>query len=184
MESKRLAPISSKPVKLRAGEHAIEVGPGDHAYQFVQKRDQKSSYTFHLRHEGSRISISGLVDCDNKSTPELETLVIHHVPHTEAETIVKTLSQGEAAPRYKGMIHIEPGARDSVSYLNHHALLIGEKAKNWTVPSLEILNNEVRCSHAATTRTLTPEDLFYLQSRGLSAAEAQQLLIDTFLVHA
>jgi Fe-S cluster assembly protein SufD len=79
------------------------------------------------------------------------------------------------------MIRIEPNSHNCESYLTHSSLLLGTTAQSWTTPSLEILNNEVKCSHAATVRTITDLDLFYLQSRGLSKKTSQNLLIDAFL---
>jgi Fe-S cluster assembly protein SufD len=111
----------------------------------------------------------------------LTTTIIHHAPQTKAETLIRTLSQDTAAPRFTGLLQITKGNQGCESYLNHHSLLLGTEAKSWTTPSLEILNNEVKCSHAATIRTITPFDLFYLQSRGLPATEAQNLLIEAFL---
>jgi len=184
MESKRLASFSAPAQTLKPGERELELGPGEHRFRFHHKNSKATRYVFHLRDATTRLSLSGLIEATEKATPEVETLIIHHVPQSEAETIIKTLSRDEASPRYKGMIRIEPGAYGSVSYLNHHSLLIGRSAKSWTTPSLEILNNDVHCSHAATIRTLTPEDLFYLQTRGLPAVEAEQLLIETFLTHA
>jgi len=76
---------------------------------------------------------------------------------------------------------MEKAAQGSESYLNHHSLLLGEEARSWTLPSLEILANEVKCSHAATLRSLTDLDLFYPRSRGLSQSEAREMLIEAFL---
>jgi Fe-S cluster assembly protein SufD len=113
--------------------------------------------------------------------PSLSTEVVHHTPHTRAETHIRTVVFDAAHPAYSGTIHIAKGAHDCESYLNHHTLLLGEKAQSRTRPSLEILNDQVKCSHAATIRTITDLDLFYLRSRGISPEEGRDMLIEAFL---
>jgi Fe-S cluster assembly protein SufD len=181
MESKRLSFDAAKTVALPLGSHIIEVPCGTSHYHIRQSGQDSSSYTFNLREEGSKLTITGLVEATGTEAPELTTLVVHHTPKTKAETLVRTLVTDNAAPRYTGKIQIERDSRDCESYLNHHSLLLGDKAKSWTTPSLEIANNEVKCSHAATIRTITDTDLFYLRSRGLSRAESEELLITAFL---
>jgi Fe-S cluster assembly protein SufD len=179
VETKRLSSkeSSSRTVLTRLDAGHIEVSSGSHHYHVAEPAD----FTFHLRHSGSQLRITGLIDARGLSAPRLTTTVVHHAPETKAETLVRTLSRDEATPSYAGLIRIENGAQGCESYLNHHSLLIGDVARSHTVPSLEILANEVKCSHAATIRTITDEDLFYLRSRGISANEARETLIHAFL---
>lgn len=165
---------------IAPSEREIEVGKGQSRF-LIRQTEAEQNHTFHLREPESEVFIVGLVEASEKETPSLETTVVHHSPHTRADTVIKTLSRQKAEPRYRGMIRIEKGSSGCQSYLQHHSLLIGESAQSWSTPSLEILNNEVACSHSATIRTITPLDIFYLQSRGLPAAEAEQLLIEAFL---
>ncbi len=179
MPSKPLSLTTAKSMQLTADQRDIEVPKGSHRFVIKQQAGEQQ-HTFHLRHQGTEVAIIGLVEASD-ANPSLETLVIHHAPHTRAETIVKTLVRNNAEPRYRGMIRIEEGSNGCESYLQHHSLLLGKQAQSWTTPSLEILNNDVHCSHAATVRTITALDLFYLQSRGLSSQEAETLLIEAFL---
>ncbi len=180
MQSKRLSISQAETIILSPHECDVEVPQGTFRY-LVKQQEGEQLYTFHLRESDTQVLIIGLVEASGSATPSLETVVIHHAPRTKAETLIKTLVRDTAGPRYRGMIRIEPGSRECESYLNHHSLLIGSKAQSWTMPSLEILNNEVKCSHAATVRTITPKDLFYLESRGLSPEDAEKLLIEAFL---
>lgn len=178
-ESKRISTTKATThTGLMPGD--IDVPAGVHRYYIEALGSNEVTYRFHLRHSGTELSVVGKVDATGKESPILSTTVAHHAPHTSAETIVRTLSRDAATPRFSGMIRIEKNASDVTSYLNHHSLLLGETAQSWTTPSLEILNNEVKCSHAATVKTITPLDLFYLESRGLSAAESENLFITTF----
>ena len=188
MATKRLTYSSQTPIvtlEMSAEQSVdhIEVPAGESRFHILQNDsgNQLQHYVFHLRHPGSTVWVTGQVEVAGESTPSLTTDIIHHVPETRAETLIRTLSAEQAAPRYQGLIHILPGAQNCESYLNHHSLLLGERAKSWTLPSLEIEADQVKCSHAATIRTLTELDLFYLRSRGLDRASAEKLLIEAFL---
>lgn len=159
----------------------IEVPRGESHFHIPQPEFPEQHYVFHLHHPESRVLITGLVEAKDQETPYLTTRVVHHAPSTTAETLIRTLSSGQAAPRYEGLIRIEPDAHSSESYLNHHALLLDTTAKSWTLPSLEILANDVRCSHAATVRTITELDLFYPRSRGILREEARNMAIEAFI---
>lgn len=158
----------------------IEVPAGEHRYVLKTSNNQPQEYVFHLRYPHSQALITGLVTAKEENAPSLVTKVIHHSPETKAETLIRTLAFDAAAPRYQGVIIMEKGAHNAESYLNHHSLLLGEKAKSWTLPSLEIKADQVRCSHAATVKTITNLDLFYLRSRGLNPEEGKKLLIEAF----
>lgn len=184
MGTRRLSIDPVPPIFLHAaGEGSvqeIEVPAGETRYTLHQTGNEAAHYRFHLRQPGSKVLITGLIKAQGEETPSLTTETIHHTPTTLAETQLRTVAYGSAHPRYEGLIKIAPGAHGCESYLNHHSLLLGEQAKSWTRPSLEIQNNEVKCSHAATVRTVTKLDLFYLRSRGLSPEEATELLVDAF----
>ncbi|MEI6477564.1 MAG: SufD family Fe-S cluster assembly protein [bacterium] len=158
----------------------IEVPAGESHYIFQVEDDSSRHYVFHLRHPDSRLLLSGIVNAVGEWAPRLRTEVIHHAPATQAETDIRTVAYDNSQPHYEGLIRIEKPAQGSESYLSHHSLLLGEGSHSWTLPSLEILADQVKCSHAATVRTLNEEDLFYPRSRGISEATAEKMLIDAF----
>lgn len=183
MGTKRLTTHNPITTTLQTNEKIveIEVPAGDHVFVIVpSSKLQTQEYIFHLRHPYSQLLLTGIVEIRGETAPCLKTQVIHHVPETKAETVIKTIVFSDAQPQYEGVITIEKQAQNSESYLNHHSLLLGTKAKSWTRPSLEIKANQVKCSHAATIRTLTDLDLFYIRSRGLSVGDARELLIEAF----
>lgn len=144
----------------------------------IEQTDQDCDYQFRLESPKCSIQILGIVQTEQN--PSLKLEIIHAAPQTRAETLIKTLASQQASPRFEGKIRIEPNASNCESYLNHHSLVF-DQAKSYTWPALEINNNEVKCSHAATIKTITNLDLFYLQSRGLSKPSARELLIQAFL---
>ncbi|MBU6389418.1 SufD family Fe-S cluster assembly protein [Patescibacteria group bacterium] len=169
------------PILITAPEAEIEVPDGSTHYHLQPDAGGSSRYVFHLRQPDSQLLITGTVQADQDEAPHLITSVIHHAPRTKADTVIRTLSVDQAKPRYEGVIRIEREARQCESFLNHRSLLIGDQARSWTLPSLEILADQVKCSHAATLQTLTDEDLFYLRSRGISREVAIRVLITAFL---
>ena len=161
-----------------AGEFDIEV-PAEGGHFHLEQVGGALTYRFHLRTPGSILKLTGLQRLDaGESTLNAE--IIHHAPHSLAETRIRTLGRGTAKATFRGMIRIAPGAVGCESYLNHHSLLF-DQARSWSWPALEIQNNEVKCSHAATIRTITDAELFYPRSRGIGLDDARNLLIDAFI---
>lgn len=178
MNSKRISLAQPLPViPLYPGADNEIVVPREGAHYFLRDPNPACTLTFRLVTPETILQVTGLIT--TTAAPVTHITVIHEAPHTKAETLVRTLATGNAAPRFEGMIRIEPGAKHCESYLNHHSLVF-DQAKSYTWPALEIQNNEVKCSHAATIRTITDHDLFYLRSRGLSVETARQVLIEAF----
>ena len=91
---------------------------------------------------------------------------------------------GEAQATYRGLIYIAKQARGTNCFLNGHALLLSEKAKANSVPSLEIHTNDVQSRHGATVDQIDSEKIFYLQTRGLSKKQATQTIVEGFVGEA
>jgi Fe-S cluster assembly protein SufD len=79
------------------------------------------------------------------------------------------------------MIKVDPGAQQTDAFQESRNLLLSKRAHADAIPGLEIEANDVRCTHAATVARLDEDQLFYLQSRGLTRAEAERLLVGGFL---
>ena len=79
------------------------------------------------------------------------------------------------------MIKVDPGAQRTDAFQESRNLLLSDGAHADAIPGLEIEANDVRCTHAATVASIDEDQLFYLQSRGLTRAEAERLLVGGFL---
>jgi Fe-S cluster assembly protein SufD len=79
------------------------------------------------------------------------------------------------------MIRIARDAGGSEAYQENRNLLLSDRARADSIPELEILTDDVRCSHGATVAPLDPEQLFYLQSRGLPPNQAMRVIVYGFL---
>ena len=82
---------------------------------------------------------------------------------------------------FNGRIHIHPDAQKTLAELSNKNLLLSNEATINTKPELEIYADDVRCAHGATIAQLDEEARFYLQSRGISAAEADVMLSFGFI---
>src|SRR5207302_7224966 len=81
---------------------------------------------------------------------------------------------------YAGLIRIEKHAARSDAYQANRNLVLSDKAKATSIPMLEIDNNDVRCTHGATVAPVDPEHMFYLRSRGIPVATAEQMIVHGF----
>jgi Fe-S cluster assembly protein SufD len=111
---------------------------------------------------------------------DYHTLQQHEVGQTTSDLLFKGALTDEARSVYAGLIRIEPHAQRSDAYQANRNLLLSKTAKAHSIPMLEILNNDVRCTHGATVAPVDPEHLFYLQSRGIPAATAERMIVHGF----
>jgi Fe-S cluster assembly protein SufD len=111
---------------------------------------------------------------------DFHTLQQHVVGHTTSDLLFKGALRDEARSVYAGLIRIEPRATHSDAYQANRNLLLSKTAKAHSIPMLEILNNEVRCTHGATVAPVDPAQVFYLESRGIPAPTAERMIVHGF----
>ncbi len=104
----------------------------------------------------------------------------HLAPQTVSHALVKSILKDEATFTYRGTISIGKDAVLSDASQENRNLLLSPSAQAFSEPALEILNNDVRCHHAASTSPLNQETLFFAEARGLSPKQAETLLISGF----
>ncbi len=109
-----------------------------------------------------------------------KTTQVHQAPDTRSNLLLKGLLRGQARSVHLGMIHIDEGAQRVQADLSSRYLLLSNQAQAYTVPSLEVLTDDVHCSHASAIGSFDQEQLFYMMSRGLSVSLAKGLLADAF----
>jgi Fe-S cluster assembly protein SufD len=110
--------------------------------------------------------------------------VVHRAPHTRSDFLLKVALADRSRSVFSGMIRMEREAQHSDAYQSNRNLLLGRGARSDSMPKLEILPDDVRCTHGSTTGTIQDEELFYLESRGLPRARARSLLVEAFLEEA
>lgn len=143
----------------------------------------KSEIVIELNREGTRALVLGLIQSKNQDDLQLKVTTVHQAPNTHAETMIYGLVRDQAQVQIKGLIQIKKRAQRVTDFLTERILLLSDRAKAIAEPELEIEADEVRASHAATVSSLDKNELFYLMSRGVSAAAAEKLITDGFLNH-
>ncbi len=97
------------------------------------------------------------------------------------EITLKGVAEEKASVVCNGMIEITEKGRGTNTYLTEDVLMLDSTAHVDAIPALEIRTNDVKASHSATVSRVTAENLFYLQSRGIDAANARQMFVEGFL---
>lgn len=115
------------------------------------------------------------------ATLDTTTDIEHLSPQTFSEQLVKGVVNGDAKGVFQGKIHIAHDAVKTEGRQLHKALLLSDTAEIDVKPELEIFADDVKCSHGAASGELDEQQLFYMQSRGISLEDAKQILIDAYL---
>ncbi len=140
----------------------------------------KSTISSILNGEGAETQMLGIAFGERNRFIDQHTHQIHEAPHTRSDLLFKNAIMEGGRTVYRGVIRIAQHAQRSDAYQANRNLMLGDNARAESIPALEIIANDVRCTHGATVGKIDPEQLFYLQSRGLSRPEAVQLLVRGF----
>lgn len=113
-----------------------------------------------------------------KGTQEFDqrTLQIHQAPNTKSDLLYKNALRDKTRTIFSGLIVVDPDAQKTDAYQSNRNLMLSDDAEANSLPGLEIQANDVRCTHGATSSRIDPEQEFYLQSRGIAKAAADELL--------
>ncbi|MEK7765133.1 MAG: Fe-S cluster assembly protein SufD, partial [bacterium] len=134
-----------------------------------------------LAGEGADSESWGVVVGSGGQHHDHHTVHEHRAGRTRSNFDYKTGLSGRARSVYTGVIRIERDAPHCEAYQENRNLMLSETAKADSIPELEILNNEVRCTHGATMGPIEPEHVFYLESRGIPRPEATRLIVEGFV---
>ena len=127
--------------------------------------------------QGSSSDVKGVFFANKNQHFDITTNINHNVPNTNGDILIKGVLDDESTSVYRGMIKILKNAQNTNSYLSDQSLILSDKTKSNSIPSLEIDANEVKASHGATIGKPSEEELFYLMARGLSRIDAERLII-------
>jgi Fe-S cluster assembly protein SufD len=129
---------------------------------------------------GATSRVTGVYFADGSQQLDFDTYQEHAAPRTSSDFLFRGALRDEATTVWRGMIRVEPEAQGTDAYQENRNLLLSRRAHANSIPGLEILANDVRCSHGATVGQVDREQLFYLMSRGMSASEAERLIVHGF----
>jgi len=134
-----------------------------------------------LLESGARVELNGLYALDGKRHADFHTLIEHRQPNCSSRQVYKGILAGKAAGVFNGAVRVFPGASGTDGYQLNKALLMSREAQMFSKPELLIDNDDVKCSHGATIGQINPQELFYLQSRGIPEAQARHMLARGFV---
>lgn len=112
---------------------------------------------------------------------DYDTTQEHAAPNTNSDLAFRGVLAAGSTAVWRGMIKVDPGAQQTDAFQESRNLLLSPEAHADAIPGLEILADDVRCTHAAAIAQIDKEQLFYLTSRGLGSAAAKTLIIEGFL---
>jgi Fe-S cluster assembly protein SufD len=130
--------------------------------------------------KGAEGRVAGLFFGDQDQHLSYNTLQRHLAPRTTSDLLFKGALSGKSRSVWRGMIYVAPGAQHIDGYQANRNLILDPDARSDSIPGLEILNNDVRCTHGSTVGKIDQEQLFYLLSRGIPRDEAEMLIIQGF----
>jgi Fe-S cluster assembly protein SufB len=107
--------------------------------------------------------------------------MVHVAPYTSSQIISKSISKGTGRASYRGLVKVHRGAHHVRANVVCDALLLDEQSRTDTYPYMEIEEEQVSIGHEATVSKVAEEQLFYLQSRGLTEAEAMSMIVNGFI---
>ncbi|MEX2335361.1 MAG: Fe-S cluster assembly protein SufD [Pseudohongiella sp.] len=130
---------------------------------------------------GAELNLDGVYLARNKQLVDYHTTIEHRVPNGTSKEVFRGIIGDRAKAVFNGRIHIHKDAQKTLAELNNRNLLTSSNAEIDTKPELEIYADDVRCAHGATISQLDETALYYLQSRGISPAQARVMLSFGFI---
>jgi Fe-S cluster assembly protein SufD len=155
-------------------------GSLDWIFGAVGSRLTKNFTELDLAGEGAQGRMSGFYFTDDNQHLDHDTQQNHLAPHTTSDLLFKGALKGKSRSVWQGMIYVAPGAQKTDGYQANRNLILDERARADSIPGLEILADDVRCTHGATVGKLEQEPLFYLKSRGVPQKDAERILVEGF----
>lgn len=136
---------------------------------------------YNLNGSGASANDSEVIFGNNEQSFDIQTDVNHEATATEGRVVEKSILRNKSKSLFKGMIRIKENASKSNSFLSGRSILLDKDAKSDSIPGLEILTNDVKATHSASVAQIDEEQIFYLNTRCLSHAEAERTIIEGFL---
>ncbi len=134
-----------------------------------------------LAGEGSHAKVTGAYAPHARQHVDFHTLQEHGAANTTSDLAFRGILADRSSAVWRGMIKVDPGAQQTDAFQECRNLLLSKKAHADAIPGLEILANDVRCTHAAAIAQIDADQVFYLRARGLDDAASKRLVIEGFM---
>lgn len=173
--SRQSVSLHSNNTSVKAGATALNVG------LHLGGAYSRSESVSRLEGAGARSEMLAATVADGAQEFDQRTLQEHESPDTYSDLLYKNALYDRAKTIVSGLIRVAPHAHRTDAYQKVRNLILSPDAEANSLPGLEILADQVRCSHGATTGEIDPDELFYMQSRGIPSADAYRLITFGFL---
>jgi Fe-S cluster assembly protein SufD len=140
----------------------------------------KADVESHLLGPGATCEMLGLYFGHDHQHVDLHTLQEHRAPSTTSDLLYKGAVRDEARSVFAGLIRVAPGAQKTNAFQSNRNLILSGGARSDSIPKLEIMANDLRCTHGSATSRLNEEHIFYLMSRGLTRTQATFAIVEGF----
>jgi len=140
----------------------------------------KSFSSIDLAGSGASAKVSGFYFADGSQHLDMGTEQNHLAPNTTSDLLYKGAVTGNSRSVWRGNIYVAPGANGTDGYQANRNLILSRAARADSIPGLEILADDVKCTHGATVGKIDPDQIFYLLSRGLHNRDARHLIVQGF----
>ncbi|MEY2611137.1 MAG: hypothetical protein RLZZ128_1786 [Actinomycetota bacterium] len=107
--------------------------------------------------------------------------MVHAAPETTSKIVSKSISKDGGITTYRGLVRVDEGAYGCKSHVQCDALILDENSESRTLPYMEVGEKDAQIGHEATVSKIADEQLFYLQSRGLSQEQAMGMIVNGFI---
>ena len=141
----------------------------------------RNNFCIDLAGEHSDCHLAGMVIGSDSQHIDNNVRLNHLVPHCTSNQLFKYVLDGKSSGAFSGLIHVAENAKFTDANQTDRNLLASADARMHAKPQLEIYNDDVKCSHGATTGQLDSDTLFYMQSRGIPEPEARKMLMQAFM---
>ena len=134
-----------------------------------------------MMEEGARGEVLSVAFSSDGQHQDAGAKMVHVAPNTSSQITSKSISKGTGRSSYRGLVKVHKGAENVKSSVICDALLLDENSKTDTYPYMEIEEERVQIGHEATVSKVADEQIFYLQSRGLTETEAMSMIVNGFI---
>ena len=152
----------------------------DWIFGAVGSKLTKNFSEINLVGQGSTGKMSGFYFTDKQQHLDHDTQQNHMAPNTTSDLLFKGALKDTSRSVWQGMIYVAPGAQKTDGYQHNPNLLLSDDARADSIPGLEIMADDVRCTHGSTVGKIDPIEVFYLNSRGIPTEDAEKLIVEGF----
>ena len=129
-----------------------------------------------MDHDGAETSVDGLYMVDGNQHSDTHSVIDHKSPHCTSHQLYKGILDGNGRAVFNGKVFVRKGAQKTDAIQTNKNLLLSDKAHVDTKPQLEIFADDVKCAHGAAVGQIDPDQLFYLETRGIGPELGRSLL--------